>query len=748
MGFCLAGYLFVLDVRIRTKFEAHRWNLPSRVYSDAFRLYPGLAMTASELEERLLRLSYKKVAGAPRAVGEYTTSGTAVSVYLHHFTYPSDEFTGFPVRMDFGEGRLNAMTRVDRGEDLKNLKLEPERIASIFDEQMEDRTLVTITDIPDHLIHAAIAVEDERFYSHRGVDPKALLRAILTDILHLKKMQGGSTITQQLVKNYFLTSKKSFVRKFNEMLMAFLLEARYTKEEIIESYLNEIYFGQRGPISVTGAQEGARLYFSKNVSDLDLAECALLAGLIRAPGEYSPYRNPEKARDRRNLVLKMMREQDRITEKQYQEARKEKIILAPHSDKVFQASFFIDFVRKELQESYSADILTSQGLRVFTTLDMRAQEIAEGAVAKRLQELEASRPKFKKRSEEGKPLQGLLLALQPQTGYIRAFVGGREYETSQFDRITDAHRQPGSALKPFVYLAALATGESIPSPSGEESAETAPQFWTLASLIDDSRFSVKMAGQDWTPENYDRVEHGPVRLRQALEESLNIATAKLAIEVGLDKIVRLLRDAGIESPLQPYPSLALGAFEVTPIELARAYTIFPNQGTRAEPIAVLGVMTRDGKVLERKSFQIQQVVSPEAAYLVTSALKGVLDRGTAASARSLGFNGLAAGKTGTTSDYRDSWFVGYTPDLLALSWVGFDDNTATGLSGSSGALPIWVQFMKMVNPSGASRVDFPATDKIILVKISNSGDLYRPACGEPIEEAFLRGTEPTVACGD
>lgn len=725
-------YLFALDYKIRTKFESHRWNLPSRIYSDPFYLYPGQAVSPAKIERRLERLGYKRMTGAAKNVGEFARSGPALTVYLRDFSYPSEEFSGFPVRLEFSEDRLGLIKKAGGGEEMKKIKIEPELIGSIYDEKMEDRTLVPLSEIPEELIQAVIAIEDERFYSHHGVDPLSILRAFLTDLLHLRAVQGGSTLTQQLIKNYFLTAEKTFVRKFNEMCMAVLLELRYSKEEILEAYFNEIYFGQKGPVSVTGVEEASKLYFSKGVSHLSLAEAALLAGLIRSPGEYSPFKNITRAYDRRNFILKAMREKGIIAEEEYEAARKEKIVLAQGNAKVFQAPYFIDFVRLELKENYPSEVLKSQGLKIFTTLDMEAQEIAEAAVRKRLQELEEGRPKLKKLMAEGKTLEGAFIAVQPQTGAIRAFVGGRDYETSQFNRVADAHRQPGSAFKPFVYLTALAS-------EGEKR-------YSLASTVEDSSFSVKAGGKEWRPDNYDKTEHGTVTLREALEQSYNLATTRLAIDVGLEKVVKTAREAGIESPLQSYPSLALGAFEVTPLELIRAYTVFPNQGTRTEPIAITSLVTREGVVLEKKGFKMKKVVSPELAYLVNSALQGVLDRGTAASARTLGFTGLGAGKTGTTSDYRDSWFVGYTPDLLALAWVGYDDGTPTGLSGASGALPIWAEFMKKVNPAGARKVDFPATENILLVKISKSGKLYRSECGESMEEAFLKGTEPDESC--
>jgi len=725
-------YFFILDYWIRSKFESHRWNLPSRIYSDSFYLYPDQKKTVEEVERRLERLEYKRVAGPVKAVGEFSRLGASIlSVYLHNFAYPSEEFLGFPITIEFSSTGLKRIQRMDDGEVLNTLKLEPELIASIFDQKMEDRTVISINEMPQALIDAVVAIEDERFYEHHGIDPLSILRAFLTDLLHLRAVQGGSTLTQQLIKNYFLSSEKTVARKINEMMMAILIELRYSKREILEAYFNEIYFGQKGPISITGIEEAARFYFSKKASQLSLAESALLAGVVRSPGEYSPYRNINRAYDRRNFVLKVMKEKKMITPSEYEKAHKEKIVLKSSHSRALQAPYFVDFVQSQLKTNYPEAILKSQGINIFTTLDMDLQEVAETKMTKRLGELEENKANLKKIKKSGNLLEGAFIALQPETGAIRAYVGGRAYELSQFDRVAEAHRQPGSSFKPFVYLTALA----------EEG-----KHYNLASMIDDTSFSVPMGGRNWTPENYDKSEHGTVTFREALEHSYNIATTKLAMEVGLEKVVMMAHEAGIESPLQPYPSLALGAFEVTPLELARAYTLFPNHGTRSEPIAIMSVVTREGQVLEKRGYKMQGVISPELAYLMNYLMRGVLDRGTASSARTLGYTGLGAGKTGTTSDYRDSWFVGYTPDLLALVWVGYDDGTPTGLSGASGALPLWVDFMKAVNPAGASHEDFLATQNILLVKVSKTGKLYRPSCGEPFEEAFLKGTEPHEYC--
>src|SRR3989338_331246 len=728
------AFIFSLQSVIVSKFKSHRWNLPSRVYSESLYLYPGLKISRQKLESRLKNLAYNSVDRPIKAAGEYQAIEGGLSVFLHDFQYPLEPFYGFPLNIYWeGEG-IDSLERLDVKGPLTNVKLEPELIASIFDEEMEDRTLVKLDDVPRHLIDAVIAVEDERFYVHHGVDPMAIVRAFFVDVLSGRLKQGGSTLTQQLVKNFFLTSKKSFVRKFNEIVMAVLLEQRYTKEDILEAYLNEIYLGQRGAASIAGVGEAVRLYFSKDVGQLNLSESALLAGLIQSPGKYSPKKFPDRALERRNLVLKRMLEQGVIEQTDYERALEEKISISFVPSKAVQAPYFIDFVQKQLKENFPAKKLQSEGLKIFTTLDMEAQRTAERAVQKGLGALDEKNDYLKKlKKEEDKKLQACLIAVQPNTGYIRAYVGGRDYLESQFDHITDAWRQPGSSFKPFVFLTAL-----NPERKGKK--------YTLASPMDDTPFEVTSGGEPWRPSNYDKKNHGKILLREALEKSYNVSTARMAIDIGLENVVHTARLAGMDSPMEAFPSLSLGSFEVRPLELVAAYTIFPNRGIRAEPIAIRHVITPTGEVLEQRSFQMKQVFSPDVIYLVNSALKGVMDRGTGASVRHSGIEGLLAGKTGTTSDYRDAWFVGYSPELLALTWVGFDDTTPTQLTGAQAALPMWVDFMK----NGGKVVreqDFLATQQIVLVEIdAETGLLYEASCEKPQLEAFIRGTEPREGC--
>ena len=731
----LTGYLFYLYHEITLKFEYHKWNLPSRVYSDTFPLYPGRQVILKDIKEKLHYLGYLPVRRAPDYHGEYRINGDSLEVYLHRFEYPQEVFEGYPIAFSLLDDRVQDLIRTDTDEPLRLTRLEPELIASLFDEDLEDRTFVSLDEIPEDLVQGVVAVEDERFFSHWGLDPIGIARAFLANIKAGRIVQGGSTLTQQLVKNFFLHPKKSLIRKMNEALMALMMELRYSKDEILEAYLNEIYLGQRGAASIAGVAEASLFYFSKDVRQLSVAECALLAGMIRSPGYYSPFNHPKRTTARRNFVLKKLLERKLILPPEYKQASKASLPKQRKRRALTRAPFFVDYVQKRLKENFPSDKLRSEGLRIFTTLDMNYQRAAEASLTTWLDKLERDYPFLKKRAAAGQHLEAGFVAMQPQTGYIRAYVGGRNYQKVQFDHISDAHRQPGSAFKPFVFLTAL-------------DPTRGPEPYTLASLIPDESFHVKAGGQDWSPSNYDKKEHGLVRLRTALEHSYNIATARLALDIGLEHVIYTARQAGIQSPLEEFPALSLGAFEVRPLELASAYTIFPNQGVRTEPVAIRQVVTPEGEVLEKKDFEMKRVFSEDAIYLMNRVLAGVIDEGTGRRARAMGLVGIAAGKTGTTSDYRDAWFVGYTPDLLGLSWVGYDDNSKTNLSGSTAALPIWTEFMKKAT-AGRHYRDFTATPRIVVVSVDKkTGLLSKASCGPAIDEYFIEGTYPRTLCDD
>jgi penicillin-binding protein 1B len=546
-------------------------------------------------------------------------------------------------------------------------------------------------------------------------------------------VQGGSTLTQQLMKNFFLSDERTLKRKIKEALMALVAERKYTKAEILENYLNEIYLGQRGSQGIYGVSEAAQFYFSKPLKELTVGEAALLAGLIRAPNRLSPYRSVDAATKRRNVVLAKLLDDKIISQRQYEAALREKMPRRELIKVTNDAPFYVDFLRRELAENYSNTVLTQEGLRIFTSLDLQLQRTAEKTLSEGLKKLEEGYPNLRRRSEDDS-LEGAIVVLRPQTGEIKAMVGGRNYQMSQFNRVFQARRQPGSIFKPFVYLAALMSG-----------AEGGKKF-TPATLLDDSPFVWNYEGQEWQPGNYNDEYFGIVTLRRALEKSLNSATARVARDVGIARVRDIAHRLGIQSSLPAVPSLALGAAEVTPLEIAVAFSTLANNGVRTRPLTVKQVMDANGRVLEKRDVRVEKVISPQLAFIMNNLLKGVLDRGTGEYARRWGFTRPAAGKTGTTNDYKDAWFVGYTPDLLAVVWVGFDNQSKLGLSGAQAALPIWTEFMKRAT-TGMPVTDFVPPPGVKIVDIDPlSGQLATPNCPTVIHEAFMEGDEPTVTC--
>lgn len=725
-------YITFLYLIVTDKFEGKKWALPSKIYSDSLTLYPGIDINSIDIAGRLKRLNYHRVSSEPKE-GEYRQEGNIIDIYLHNFIYPNKPFTGSPVRIYLKNTQIEKMEGYLTKEELFSIEIEPELITAIFEGGWQERNLMKLPAVPKYLTDAIVTIEDRRFYEHFGIDPRSIARAILANIKNIGVSQGGSTITQQLVKNMFLSHKRTFWRKVNEAVMAVILDARYSKEEILEAYINEIYLGQRGSVGIFGFGEAARFYFSKDAAQLTLAESALLSGLIRSPNSYSPYVNVSKARTRRNLVLSKMLERDKITNDEYKEALSEQIVMREYQIKDNDAPYFVDYVRKQLQENYPESVLTSEGLQIFTTLDPNLQRAGEKALKNGLAELENKYPSLI-RKEQDESLQGAVLVIQPQTGYIKAMLGGRDYKITQFNRIAQAKRQPGSVFKPVVYLTALT---SLP--------EGKPKF-TPSSIIDDSPVTINFDNKDWSPQNYDKKYYGNVTLRTALEKSLNASTVKIAQETGIENIILTAKALGIESPLKNIPSIALGTIELTPLEIAVAYSTIANSGIRPVPISIKDVLDKDGNVIEKKVLEMEQAASPQAAFVLTHLLKGVIDNGTAMAVRQMGFNRPAAGKTGTTSDYKDAWFVGYTPELLSLVWVGFDQKDVINLSGSQAALPIWTDFMK--NALGnTENSDFLPLQGIVFKKVDRkSGLLANSSCPDSVEEAFIEGTEPKEEC--
>jgi penicillin-binding protein 1B len=724
-----------LEETVTAKFEGQKWRFPSKIYSDSYLLYVGINLRLGDLWDQFRRLGYRETQSIPRIKGEYRyqKSSGLLDIYLHDFVYPAESFKGIPVRISLQGPVITKIENEATGQEMFSLELEPELVTGLYDRIWQERRVVKLSEVPPLVVKAILAIEDERFYEHHGIDPVSVLRAVWVNIRSGGVVQGGSTLTQQLMKNFFLSDERKFSRKAKEAIMALIAERKYSKNEILENYLNEIYLGQRGSQGIFGVWEASQLYFGKSLSELTVGEVALLAGLIRAPNKLSPYNSVDAATKRRNVVLAKLLEDKIITTKQYEAALREKIYRRELVKVTNDAPFYVDYLRRELAENYSNDELTKEGLRIFTSLDLHLQRIAERSLAEGLSKLEQGYPNLRRRGEDDR-LEGALIVIRPQTGEIKAMVGGRSYQKSQFNRVFQARRQPGSVFKPFVYLAALMSG-----------ADGGRKF-TPVTMVDDSPFTWNYEGQEWQPGNYNDEYFGTVTLRRALEKSLNSATARVARDVGIKRISDIAHRLGIQSSLPVVPSLALGAAEVTPLEVAVAFSTLANNGVRTHPLAVKQVLDPSARVLEKRDVRVEKVLSPQIAFLMNHLLKGVLDRGTGDLARRWGFTRPAAGKTGTTNDYKDAWFVGYTPDLLAVVWVGFDNQSKLGLSGAQAALPIWTEFMKQAT-AGAPVTDFVPPPGIKIVEIDPlSGQQATPNCPYILREAFLEGDEPTTTC--
>ncbi|MGH7878286.1 MAG: transglycosylase domain-containing protein, partial [Candidatus Binataceae bacterium] len=602
--FSFISYYQTLDQEIATRFTGRRWTVPSLVYSDSTTIYPGLKLDDIGLFQRLARLNYHRVdPGQARIRGEYSFDEQhgRLELFLHSFHYPYGETPGEQVALRISPVQtVIAIADASTHKPLDSVELEPELLGAIFQGNWEQRRIVPLTEMPPGMIYAVMAAEDHRFYAHHGIDLVRTLKAAWIDFNAGHVVQGGSTLTQQLVKNFFLTSKRDWHRKIQEALMAYIVERRYSKDQILENYLNDIYLGQRGQEGIYGIWEAAQFYFSKEPRDLSVAEMATLAGMIRSPNRFNPIRHAEAVRVRRNEVLGAMIQDGYLSKAAYDQAMTEPVRAREPYLETNDAPYFVDYVKHELAERYPAEVLNGEGLRVFTTLDVHMQKQGEAAVDNNLSKLEAQHASLR-RKERGEELQSCLLAIEPQTGKIRAMVGGRDYRESQFNHVTQARRQPGSAFKPITYLAALA-----------ETMEGGPARYLPTSYIEDTPFTWNYGTMSWTPKNFKDRYFGRVTLEFALEESLNSATSRLADAVGLDQVIAMAAKLGF-GDLPAYPAIVLGGIEVTPLQLARMYAILANEGLEVPFYAVTAVVNQKGKPIEGHELKAAQVLSPELA---------------------------------------------------------------------------------------------------------------------------------------
>jgi penicillin-binding protein 1B len=733
-GFATAAYVVRLDRIVVARFAGPHFRVPSRVFSAPTILYPGLNYQLVDLRGTFERLGYRQ-ANETRdlAPGRFVWGRGRVRIHLRAFEHPSRPEPARDVVLRLSRKTIEEIRELPRGREVGAVLLEPEQIGAYYGPDREQRDLVTLDDVPDYLVDAILAVEDQRFQTHPGIDVKRIVGALLANLRAGSIRQGGSTLTQQLVKNFFLTPERTLKRKLQEALMALLVELRYDKRAILTAYLNEIYLGQRGSTAIHGVGEATRLYFGKKARDLSLAESALLAAIIQSPNGLSPYRDPERATRRRNLVLELMRSQDRIGESTFNEARAAALQLASVTPEPGDARYFLDLLRRQLSESYDTEVLTSEGLRIYSTLDRRQQRIAATSLRDGIERLEARFPNLKT-DDPSRALQGCLVALRPQTGELLALVGGRNYGVSQFDRCTQAQRPTGSVFKPFVYIAAL------------EPVRGGRPAITLGDFLDDSPLEIETPQGLWKPENYDREFNGRVSVREALERSLNVATARLANDIGAERVADVARRLGVSSRLPLVPSLALGTADVSPLEIARAYATIASGGIRPEIQTIEDLVDVEGHTLERRRLGFKRMLDSGTAFLVTSMLAGVAERGTAAGVHGTGLRGPIAAKTGTSDREHDLWFVGFTPELVAVVWIGFDEPRSIGVPSSVGALPVWRRYVKEVT-GGQIRGTFLRPPEIERVEIEPStGARALHGCPERRPEFFLAGTVPDDVC--
>jgi penicillin-binding protein 1B len=726
----LIYYYLRYNVMVERRLRGERFGVPARLYARPMVLRNGLPLSVPALVKTLNALKYEQKTEAPAAEAEFTVRPGGVTFWPRQRGGAPPEAINVVVDKD----RLKEMRGVTSKRAYATITLEPELITYLFDESREKRRLVRYEELPDHLVKAVLAIEDRRFFSHPGLDPFRIVAAAIRNWEADSYIQGGSTITQQLVKNFFLTPEKSLRRKIQEALLAFVLERRADKKDILELYLNEVYLGQVGSFSIHGVGEGARMYFHKDVGNLTLVEAALLAGMIQSPNPYNPYRHPQRALERRNQVLHAMGDAGFLPAKVAEASMDQPLRVQSPSFDEMEAPYFIDLVKAQLGQRYDAKDLATQNLAIHTSLDLSLQTLAQRVLSGGLERVD----KMIRRRQSKEPVQGALIAIEPRTGAVLALVGGRSYAESQYNRAVTARRQPGSTFKPFVYLAAFEATFDDPN---------LPPI-TPATVVEDAPTAFLFDRKEYSPQNYEGNYRGYVTLRKALAHSLNVATVKVAEMVGYDRVAGLWNTRmGMPGKVQPYPSIALGSFETTPLEMASAFNVLATGGLKVEPVTIVSVVDDGQATLPQHYPSPPRVARPESTYLVVNMMRSVLNNGTAAAARSMGFSADAAGKTGTTNDMRDAWFIGFTPELLCVVWVGFDDNTPINLAGSRAALPIWVDFMKGAL-AGVKTTSFPVpAANVVFVTIDpQTGLLASPYCPSTLSESFIAGTEPQEYC--
>ncbi|MEQ8230348.1 MAG: penicillin-binding protein 1B [Gammaproteobacteria bacterium] len=668
----VAAYWLWLDHEVAGTFETKQWSLPARVYARPLELYAGALLSRDRLLRELDYLGYQRV-GRVDARGQYATTGQRVDLFARGFTFWDFPEPARHVSVRFSGDLVERVEDGSDGQPLDLMRLDPVEIGSINPRRFEDRKLLAYGELPHRFVEALVAVEDHRFFEHHGVDVFGLARAMVANLRARRFVQGGSTLTQQLVKNFYLTRERTLARKLTEMMMAVSLELRYDKHKILETYVNEVFLGQDGNRAIHGFELAAQFYFGAPLDELSIDQTALLVGMVKGPSVYDPRRHPEAARARRDVVLEVLARHGVLSAEELEAARDEPLRLRTGGTRATRASpAFMALVKRQLLRDYSAEDLNAAGLNVFTTLDLDLQRSAEAATRTTIDALE----------QDGRRsgLQAAVVVAEPRSGEILGLVGDRNPGYAGFNRALDARRPIGSTIKPLLYAYALAE----------------PERYALFSPLADTAVSWTDAqGNNWRPKNFDNREHGRVTVLEALTRSLNLATVNLGLELGLEALRDHLAALGVDGRIEPYPSLLLGALDMSPAALAEVYTAVVNDGFRVPLRAISDVTTQEHRKLKRYGLEIAKVMEPATAALVRFAMTRVVAEGTARALRSEFATRLPlAGKTGTSDDNRDSWFVGFGANRLAVAWIGHDDNRPTGLTGSSGALRLWSAVMR------------------------------------------------------
>jgi penicillin-binding protein 1B len=712
----IAAFFYVRDSRrIDRRLAEGAFGDSLNVYAAPLTFTVGDGLSVDDITNELRDAGFQSSGSRQPSTWQQTGSGIEIN--------PSAGSEQSPVTIGVTHGQIASIRA--HGKPIREFTIPAPLISTVTSGNREQRQMVTFAEIPPILVQALVSVEDKHFFHHRGLDLPRIAKAAWVDIRRHRKEEGASTLTMQLVRGLWLEPDKKWRRKLAEALMTIHLENRWSKEKIFETYANEVYLGREAPWSVHGFAEGAHLFFGKDLHDLTLPETALLAGLVQRPSYYNPVRSPERARRRRNVVLALMRDNRYITPEQYAEAAATPIQVVEGEKEASAAPWFLDLVNEELRNRGDEE---QNAKDIKTTLDLNLQRAADEAVAAGMAEVD--RQLARRYAKGGPKAQAALIALDPHTGEIKAVVGGRDYNRSQLNRIF-AKRPPGSVFKPFVYAAALNTALT-----------GADRVYTPATTVDDAPTTFYFDGLSYQPSNFKHETYGTMTLRQALARSDNIAAVKVAEGVGLNAVVAMARRAGLNGDIKPTPAVALGAYSVTPMEIAAAYTIFANAGVWVKPTLISAMNDRSGTSLGADVAGAHQAINPALAWLMVNMLEEVMRSGTAAGVRARGFTLPAAGKTGTS---HDGWFAGFTSQLLCIVWVGFDDYSQLGLEGAKSALPIWTEFMKRATRVAAYRSahEFPMPSGIEKADIcQDDGKLAGDGCANVRSEYFIEGSVP------